>query len=56
MNNISYLFEDGRCEIEFYYSVLEDLDSDSRKIQLSDNQRFFRILKSNFFTHALQSH
>lgn len=48
MDNTLYLFEDRRCEIEFYYSILEDLDCNSGKIQLSDNQRFFRILKSNF--------
>lgn len=43
------VYEDRKSEIEFYYSVMVDIDDESRNtLQTVDNQRFFRIMKSNF--------
>lgn len=43
------VYDDRKAEIEFYFSVMADMD-DSEKdvIHTIDNQRFFRIMKSNF--------
>lgn len=48
MNRTIMLFEERKTEIEFYYSILKDLDSSNGKINTIDNARFERILKSNF--------
>lgn len=43
------VFEDRKSEIEFYYSVMVDIDDDTKHtLSTIDNQRFFRIMKSNF--------
>lgn len=43
------VFEDRKSEIEFYYSVMIDIDDESKHtLNTIDNQRFFRIMKSNF--------
>lgn len=43
------VFEDRKSEIEFYYSVMVDIDDESKHtLNTIDNQRFFRIMKSNF--------
>lgn len=43
------VFEDRKSEIEFYYSVMVDIDDEAKRaINTIDNQRFFRIMKSNF--------
>ena len=48
MNNTFILFEDRKAEIEFYYSIMLDIENNTGKIQTIDNSKFFRILKSNF--------
>lgn len=48
MNNTFSLFDDRKREIEFYYSILLDIENNTGRIQTLDNPRFFRILKSNF--------
>lgn len=48
MNNTFSLFNDRRIEIEFYFSILVDLEHETGRIDTPDNPRFFRILKSNF--------
>ena len=43
------VFDDRKSEIEFYYSVMVDIDDESKHtLNTVDNQRFFRIMKSNF--------
>lgn len=43
------VYEDRKSEIEFYYSVMVDIDDESKDaLNTIDNQRFFRIMKSNF--------
>lgn len=48
MNNTMSLYDDRKSEIEFYYSIMLEIDGDSQKIRTVDNSRFLRILKSNF--------
>lgn len=48
MNRTIFLFEERKAEIEFYYSILKDMDSSNGRINTIDNARFERILKSNF--------
>ena len=48
MNNTIALFEDRKAEIEFYYSILIDMENNNGRIQTIDNSKFFRIMKSNF--------
>lgn len=48
MNNTFSLFDDRKNEIEFYYSIMLDIENRSGKIQTVDNSKFLRILKSNF--------
>lgn len=47
MNSTMLLFEDRVSEIEFYYSIMIEIENGSDKIQTIDNPRFQRILKSN---------
>lgn len=49
MNRTIMLFEERKTEIEFYYSILQELDSSHSRLDTIDNARFERILKSNFF-------
>ena len=43
------VFDERRTEIAFYYSVMVAIDNSTGKVLLtSDNQLFFRIMKSNF--------
>jgi hypothetical protein len=48
MINTFILFEDRKKEIEFYYSIMFEIDNDSTNVRTIDNARFLRILKSNF--------
>ena len=48
MNNTYSLFEDRKKEIEFYYSIMLDIENETGNICTVDNSKFFRILKSNF--------
>lgn len=48
MNNTFTLFDDRKQEIQFYYSIMVEIDNDSPDIKTIDNGRFLRILKSNF--------
>ena len=49
MNNTMAIFEDRKQEVEFYFSILVEIMSPTSTITTTDNQRFGRILKSNFF-------
>lgn len=48
MINTFDLYNDRINEIEFYYSIMVEIDNESENIQTIDNGRFLRILKSNF--------
>ena len=48
MINVKETFEERKEEIEFYYSVLVEIDRENSSIQTIDNARLFRIMKSNF--------
>lgn len=49
MSAMHDVLEDRKSEIEFYYSVMVDIDNNSNDtLRTVDNQRFFRIMKSNF--------
>lgn len=48
MVNTHGIFEDRKNEIEFYFSVIIDIDSSRDVLNTIDNARFFRIMKSNF--------
>lgn len=49
MINTNEIFEERKCEIEFYYSVLVEMDNGNKNIvNTINNPLFFRILKSNF--------
>lgn len=41
------VLDDRKSEIEFYYSVMVDIDNNTNDtLRTIDNQRFFRIMKS----------
>lgn len=43
------VLDDRKSEIEFYFSVMVDIDNNTNEtLRTIDNQRFFRIMKSNF--------
>lgn len=48
MININETFEERKGEIEFYYSVLVEIDRENSSIRTIDNARLFKIMKSNF--------
>lgn len=49
MINTNAVFNDRKTEIEFYYSVMVDIENEtSNVLNTVDNNRFFRIMKSNF--------
>ena len=49
MNNTITIFDERKEEAEFYLSILDEILSPTSNIITADNQRFGRILKSNFF-------
>lgn len=49
MNETFNIFDERKREIEFYYSVLVDIDTGAKKtIDTINDRLFFRIMKSNF--------
>ena len=48
MQNTMSIFNDRKEEIEFYFSVMIEIDNDNPNIQTIDNTRFYKIMKSNF--------
>lgn len=48
MLNTLSIFEERKEEINFYFSIMVDLDGGSKNIKTIDNSRFFKIMKSNF--------
>lgn len=49
MSNVREVFNDRKREVEFYFSVILDFDTNKDKvIKTIDNAQFFRIMKSNF--------
>jgi hypothetical protein len=48
MDTAIAFYEERKSEIEFYYSVLLEMIKPNSAIQTVDNNRFERILKSNF--------
>ncbi len=48
MTSTLAIFEDRKEELEIYFSIMKDLDSEQPTIHTINNPRFFRILKSNF--------
>ena len=48
MINVKETFEERKGEIEFYYSILVEIDKENSSIHTIDNARLFKIMKSNF--------
>lgn len=48
MQNTLSIFSDRKQEIEFYFSVMVDIDNGNPDIHTADNTRFYKIMKSNF--------
>ena len=48
MQNTLSIFEERKAEIEFYFSVIKQLDTGNSGINTSNNTRFYKIMKSNF--------
>lgn len=48
MQNTYGIFNDRKNEIEFYYSIMVEIDNGSANINTTDNRRFYKIMKSNF--------
>lgn len=48
MQNTMSIFNDRKQEIEFYFSVMVQVNNDSSDIHTIDNIRFYKIMKSNF--------
>lgn len=48
MQNTMGIFNDRKQEIEFYFSVMAEIDNDNPDIHTIDNTRFYKIMKSNF--------
>lgn len=48
MENTFSIFKDRKEEIEFYFSVLLDIENTNSNIHTIDNTRFYKIMKSNF--------
>lgn len=48
MQNTLVIFDDRKEEIEFYYSIMLDVESRTGRIDTVDNNRFLKIMKSNF--------
>jgi len=47
MSNVRDVFNDRKEEIEFYFSVILDIEN-GNALNTVDNAKFFRIMKSNF--------
>ncbi len=48
MQNTLSIFADRKQEIEFYFSVMVEINNGNPNIQTVDNTRFYKIMKSNF--------
>ncbi|MDL2317690.1 hypothetical protein LJC74_01160 [Eubacteriales bacterium OttesenSCG-928-A19] len=48
MNSTMALFDERVQEIDFFYSIMLDIDQGSNAIRTQDNAKFQRMLKSNF--------
>lgn len=48
MQNTYGIFNDRKNEIEFYFSIMVEIDNGSANINTIDNRRFYKIMKSNF--------
>lgn len=48
MQNTFDIFNDRKYEINFYYSIMTEIDNGSPDINTIDNRRFYKIMKSNF--------
>lgn len=49
MQNTIGIYNDRKAEIEFYYSVMANIDTNNGLLEITtDNRRFFKIMKSNF--------
>jgi hypothetical protein len=48
MQNTMSIFNDRKQEIEFYFSVMVEIDNENPDIHTIDNTRFYKIMKSNF--------
>lgn len=48
MQNTMVIFNDRKQEIEFYFSVMVEIDNNNPDIHTIDNVRFYKIMKSNF--------
>ena len=48
MQNTLSIFKDRKQEIEFYFSIMIEIDNENPNIHTVDNTRFYKIMKSNF--------
>lgn len=48
MQNTIGIYEDRKEEINFYFSIMVEVDAESQNIQTIDNHKFYKIMKSNF--------
>ena len=48
MQNTFSILTDRTQEIEFYFSIMVEIDNGSPDIHIVDNTRFYKIMKSNF--------
>ena len=47
MQNTLGIFEDRKEEINFYYSIMIEIESAEGRIETIDNNRLIKIMKSN---------
>ena len=48
MQNTLSIFDERKQEIDFYFSVMIEIDNGNPNIHTIDNTRFYKIMKSNF--------
>lgn len=48
MQNTLGIYEDRKEEINFYFSIMVEMDANSRNIKTINNHKFYKIMKSNF--------
>lgn len=48
MQNTMWIFNNRKQEIEFYFSVMVEIDNNKSDIRIVNNTRFYKIMKSNF--------
>ena len=48
MNSTMALFDDRVSEVEFYFSIMLEIENGNPNIRTADNAKFQRMLKSNF--------